>query len=114
MHRSEAGDTTAVSSMFTLGASSTALTGTTSASGVHQDSPHHLCRHGKELCAGLPFDLGHLYQPQIYLVDDCGGLERVAVPFILHVPAGHAAQFGIDVLRQLAERGLVSATPSLQ
>ena len=33
-------------------------------------------------------------------MDQGGGLEGVALAFVFHVPAGHQAQFGIDVLRQ--------------
>ena len=34
--------------------------------------------------------------------------------FVLHVPAGHEAQFGIDVLRQPAQGGFVTAAPGFQ
>ena len=42
---------------------------TARASGVHQNAPHHLRRDGKELRARLPFDVGHVDQAEIDLVD---------------------------------------------
>ena len=73
---------------------------TSLASSVHQNPPHHLGRHGKELRAGLPFDLGHVHQPQVDLMYQSGGLEAIALGFISHVPASHEKQFRIDALRQ--------------
>jgi hypothetical protein len=43
-----------------------------------------------------------------------GGLEGIALGFVLHVPAGHEAQFRIDVLRQPDQGAFVAAAPSLQ
>jgi hypothetical protein len=40
---------------------------------VHQDAPHHLRRHGKELRALLPFDFGHVHHAEIDFMDQgCG------------------------------------------
>jgi hypothetical protein len=36
---------------------------------VYQDAPHHLRRHGEELRSFAPFDLGHVDQAEIDLVD---------------------------------------------
>jgi hypothetical protein len=63
---------------------------------------------------GLPLEVRYLYEAQIELMRQRGGLEGVALLFVLQVPAGHQAQFGIDVLRQVAKRRLVSATPAFQ
>ena len=114
MDRSGAGDKTAVSSMFTLAASPPRLCAATGARRVHQDAPHHLRRHGKKLRALVPFDLGHVYQAEVDLVDQCGGLEGVALAFVLHVPASHEAQFGIDLLRQPLQGSFVAAAPGFQ
>ena len=100
--------------MFTLGRHSTALVRTPSASRVHQDAPHHLRRHGKKLRARVPFDIGHVYQAEVDLVDQCGGLKGVPLALVLHIPARHLAEFGIHVLRQLAEGRFVAAAPSFQ
>ena len=42
---------------------------TVRASGIHQDAPHHLGRDRKELRARLPFDVGHVDQAEVDLVD---------------------------------------------
>jgi hypothetical protein len=47
-------------------------------------------------------------------MDDCGGLEGVALAFVLHIPAGHQAQFGIHVLRQPAQGCFVTVAPGFQ
>ena len=62
----------------------------------------------------MPFDIGHVYQAEVDLMDQCGGLEGVALAFILHVPVGHVAEFGINVLRQLAQGCFVTAAPGFQ
>jgi len=41
-------------------------------------------------------------------------LERIRVPFVLHIPTRHVAQFGIHALRQLAQSSLVTAVPGSQ
>ena len=114
MDRSGAGDKTAVSSRFTL----TAL-------------PPRLCepraraastRMRRIICAAMakncarcvPFDLGHVDQAEVDLMDQCGGLEGVALAFILHIPAGHEAQFRIDLLRQPLQGSFVAAAPGFQ
>ena len=47
-------------------------------------------------------------------MDQGGGLEAIALGFIFHVPAGHQAQFRIDVLRQPDQGGFVTAAPGFQ
>ena len=47
-------------------------------------------------------------------MDQRGGLQRVRLAFVFHVPAGHAAQFRIDLLRQPIERSFVTAAPGPQ
>ena len=81
---------------------------------VHQDAPHHLRRHRKKLPARLPFHMGHVYQAQVNLMDDCGGLQGVALVFVLHIPPRHPAKFGIHVLHQLAQGCFVPASPGFQ
>ena len=46
-----------------------ALLRSTGARRLYQDAPHHLRCYGEELCALAPFDLGHLYQAEIDLMD---------------------------------------------
>ena len=47
-------------------------------------------------------------------MDQRGGLQRVRLAFVLHVPASHAAQFRIDPLGQAIERSLIAAAPGPQ
>ena len=76
---------------------------------VHQDVPHHLRRHRKKLRALVPFDLGHVYQAEVYLMHQCCGLESIGLALIFHIPARHEAQFGIYPLRQPCQRSFVAA-----
>ena len=84
------------------------------ASGVHQNPPHHLGRDGEELRARVPFDVGHVHQAEVDLMDQCGRLQCIALGFVFHVAAGHPAQFRIDVLREAGQGGFVAAAPSYQ
>ena len=64
--------------------------------------------------ARLPVDLAHVDKAEVDLVDDCGGLQGVALAFVLHIPAGDQAQFGIHVLRQPVQGRFVTAAPGFQ
>src|ERR1039458_10535613 len=68
----------------------------------------------QKTAARLPFDVGHVDQAEVNLVYQHGGLEGIALGFVLHVPAGHEAQFRIDALRQPDQGSFVAAAPSLQ
>ena len=73
-----------------------------------------ICAAMTKLRALVPFDLGHVYQAEVYLMHQCCGLESIGLAFILHMPARHEAQFGIYTLRQPRQRSLVAAVPGFQ
>ena len=50
----------------------------------------------------------------IHLVDDGGGLQGVVLSFVLQIPAGNQAQFGIHALRQPVQGCFVTAAPGFQ
>jgi hypothetical protein len=58
-----------------------------------------ICRHGKKLRALAPLHHSYVYQAEVYLVHQCGGLESIGVAFIFHKTPGHQAQLGVDLLR---------------
>jgi len=88
---------------------------TAGARGVHKDAAHDLRRQRKKLRALAQFHVGHVHQPQIDFMDQCGGLEGVVSRIsALHVPASHEAQFRIYALRQRAQGRFVTAAPGFQ
>ncbi len=60
---------------------------------IYQDAPHQLRRNREEMGAVLPVKLAYRRQPQIGLVDQRGGLERMARPLAPHAARGKAAKF---------------------
>ena len=61
----------------------------------------------------LPVDILYIGQAEVNLVDEGGGLERVALPLASHVPPRLAAQFLIYQVRQSIQRGCVASAPKL-
>jgi hypothetical protein len=41
---------------------------------MHQNTAHHLSRHGKEMRAILPIYVGDVHEPEIGFVDERSGL----------------------------------------
>jgi hypothetical protein len=66
------------------------------------------------LCAVPPLYFRYIDQPQIDFVDQGGSLKRVVPPFAYHVAASHAAQFIVNLLGQLIERGRIADRPSFE
>ena len=48
----------------------------------------------------MQFDVAYVYQADVYLMHQRCGLESIGLAFILHIPASHQAQLGIDLIRQ--------------
>ena len=61
-----------------LGSPAAAFARTLGASGVHQNAAHHLRRHRKKLGALPPFHITHIHQAKVDLMDQRGGLKRIA------------------------------------
>jgi len=53
-------------------------------------------------------------QPQVRLIDECGGLKSVAGPLSRHVSSRQPPQFFIDDGRQAVERDPVTRAPGEQ
>ena len=56
---------------------------------VHENAPHHDGGHADELRAVLPVHLPLIDEPQVRLVDERGGLERVVGPLAAQVQAAN-------------------------
>ena len=78
---------------------------------VGQDAPHHHCRQAHELRAVPPIDALLVDEPEVGLVDERGGLERVVRAFAPHVCAGEPAQLGVDEGKELLVGGPVALAP---
>ena len=63
---------------------------------LHEDPPHRLRGHGEKMRAILPFHPLPADEPQVGLVDDGGGLKRVAWSFPPEIPLGHSMQLAVD------------------
>jgi hypothetical protein len=65
-----------------------ALDRVTRTSPIYQNAPHQLRAHGEEVSAVLPACLLGIDQPQVGLVHQSGGLQRVIGTFVSHVTLG--------------------------
>ena len=64
--------------------------------------------HAHELGAVLPIGAVLVHQPEVGLVDQGGGLEGVAGPFVAHATARHAAQLPVNQRHKPLQRVLAS------
>jgi len=60
----------------------------------------------------LPLHAAGIDQPQIRLVDERCRLQRMAGPFVRHVPAGDAAELAVHEGRQFLERSVIPLCPA--
>ena len=67
---------------------------------VNQDTAHHLRRDAEEMGAVLPVDPRLIDQPQVSLVHQGSGLQRVIGAFAAQVVGGKAAQLIVDERQQ--------------
>jgi hypothetical protein len=81
---------------------------------IDQDAPHQLRRHREEMRAILPPHLARINQPQIGLVDQRRGLQRVARLLAVHVVSGQSAQLFINQRHELLQRQLIASAPGQQ
>src|SRR4051794_15342300 len=61
--------------------------------------------------AVLPLDPPNVNEPQVDLVDECGGLERVVRALARHVPSGNAPQLLVHDRQQFLERLTAAVSP---
>lgn len=78
---------------------------------INQDLSHQTRGHAEEMGAVLPRRVLPIDQPKVDLVDERGGLERVAHALASEITAGEARQFCGDQRRELLESVLVAVAP---
>ena len=78
---------------------------------INQDLSHQTRGHAEEMGAVLPRRILPIDQPKVDLVDERGGLERVAHALASEITAGEARQFCGDQRRELLESVLVAVAP---
>jgi hypothetical protein len=78
---------------------------------LDEDSPHDLRRDSKEMNTIPPLDSMDIDQPQISLVHQGGGLERMARPLARHHTFGEPMQLFVHERHELLERGLIALAP---
>ena len=66
------------------------------------------------MSAVLPVDPVRAREPDVSLVDQCRGLQRVVCAFAHHVEVGQAVKLPVDQGDELFEGLLVSAAPGLK
>ena len=78
---------------------------------VNENAPHQPRADREEVGAILPTHVLELHQPQVDLVDERRGLQRVTFIFPGHLAARQAVQFVVDQGRQVLQGGLVPVSP---
>ena len=81
---------------------------------IHQDVAHHPSRKAKKLRSIAPANTPPIDQPQIELVDQGGGLERMIMPFSPHIALGDSAQIMAYEWHQLLKSRRIPVTPRHQ
>ncbi len=81
---------------------------------VDKDAAHGFGRGPKEMSSAIPADILVSGEVQPGLVDQSGGLERLAGRFIRHFVRGEAAQFFIDQREQLLSGRRISPFDGLK
>ena len=87
----------------------TALDSLFSARILHQYPPHRLRRSRKEVPPAVPLlNLLHIHQPQVRLVHQRRGLQRLARLLVGQLGGGQFAQLLVDQRQQLLRSGWVA------
>jgi len=81
---------------------------------LYQNAPHQLRRNREKMGAILPVHALIIHQAQVGFVDQCRGLETVAVALTLHVATRQAVELVINDGGQPFERSLVSVAPGAE
>jgi hypothetical protein len=78
---------------------------------IDQNATHDLRGNGKEMRTVGPMHVLLIYDANVSLVDQGGGLQSMAFPFPAHVAAREPVQLVVDQRIQLVERGLIAIAP---
>src|SRR6202521_1498340 len=79
---------------------------------VDQHPPHHLRRDRIEVHAVVPVQLFSTAEPEVDLVDQRGGLQRMAMALAAQVPASNLSQLAINQRQQSLGSRLVPLLPA--
>ncbi len=85
-----------------------ALLGLVGARVIDEDAAHHLRGDAEEVRAVLPLHLRLIHEPHVRLVDERGGLQRVADALLAQVARGEAPQLAVDDGQQVVEHPAVA------
>src|SRR5262245_54108566 len=78
---------------------------------LDQDVAHSHGGDAEEVRPVLPIDLFFINQPQVDLMNQVGGLERVTGALRAQIISGQASQLTVDQRRQFIERSFVAIAP---
>jgi len=78
---------------------------------IHKNPPHQLCGDAVKLRPILPAGVALVDQFQISLINQGGGLQRVALSFPAQIVPGESPQLAVNQGHQLIERLLVALPP---
>ena len=81
---------------------------------VDKNPPHLLAGDGEKMSPVLPTHRVHIHQPEVDLVYQGSGLQRVAGIFPGHAAVGHAVEFVFNDRGQPFECLVVSAAPRFE
>lgn len=81
---------------------------------IHEDPAHDFRCNPEELRAVLPGNALLIDEPEVQLVDESRGYQRVLPPFAPQMPGGDATQLGIDQREQRVSRRRVALRPAEQ
>ena len=81
---------------------------------VDEDPADDLRRNAEEVRPVPPIDLPLIYQPQVGLMNQRRGLERVSGAFMTQLPSSDATQLRIDQWQQPVEGLSIAPTPIIE
>src|SRR5205085_5796995 len=76
---------------------------------IDQHAAHDRRRHREEMCAVVPINAPLLDEPEIRLVDERGGAQRVALALAMELPVGDRPELGVHERDESIPRGPIVA-----
>ena len=87
------------------------LAGLLTAGVVHQDLAHQPRSHSVEMRTILQARVGLIDESEVGLVDECRGLQSVALAFLPQIACGKLAEFAVHKGREVIQGILVASRP---
>src|SRR5262249_21277145 len=81
---------------------------------IGENAAHQLGTDGQKMGSVLPAYLPHIYQPQVDLIDERGGLQGMACGFAGHIALCRLVQLVVHKRRKLFQRLFVPVNPSAE